>query len=309
MQKLKIWITGGNGSLGREVINALEKNRPDLKILAPSRAELDLTKKEQVEDFVGLHKPAYVIHLAAKVYGISGHRADPAGCLIDNTKIDFHVFSSLLEHPPRWIFYASTVAAYGYPYKTLPLMESDWLSGLPHESEFGYAMAKRHSLSYLHILKTQYQSDYTFGLITNLFSLNDRFQSGNGHVLISLLEKAKEAKANKLALQVWGDGSSSRDFLPASLAAEVIVDLIGKHTGVVNIASGTEITIKQIVAELIEVFDLQGGAEFLGINSGIGRRYCSSERLGLYTSTHRGQSILEMIKSDFQKFKELELDI
>ena len=150
---MKIWVTGGSGNLGLALMQVLQLEFPDSEILAPNKSALDLLDSEKVANFVSNFRPTHVFHLAACVYGIQGHKEFPYKSLIQNTLIDNNVFSALFDTPPDWVFYASTVAAYGYPFPNLPISEVYWDSGGPHVSEFGYAMAKRHAYSYLSLLK------------------------------------------------------------------------------------------------------------------------------------------------------------
>jgi len=276
---VKIWVTGAAGSLGQELVSKLRKSHPDVILLAPSQGDLDLSDREAVREYVSVHKPSHIFHLAAKVFGISGHKEQPATSLIENTLIDYSVFSALIEFPPEWVYYSSTVAAYGYPFRDLPLNENDWLSGNPHESEMGYAFSKRHGLSYLEILQSISGTKFAYGLTTNLFGSGDRFLGGRGHVVISLLEKASKIFKTGGPLEVWGDGTASRDFLSTKTASNLICDLIDKNVGVVNIASGQEIQIKEIAKEITKAFGLSGEIKFLGINQGITSRVCSTEKL------------------------------
>lgn len=276
---MRIWVTGAAGSLGQELVKTLKVNHPDAILLTPSRVELDLNDKEVVRKYVSLNQPTHVFHLAAKVFGIAGHKEQPFSSLIENTLIDFSVFSALIEFPPDWVYYSSTVAAYGYPYKSLPLREHDWLSANPHESEMGYAFSKRNGLSYLEVLRSTSRTKFAYGLTTNLFGSGDRFLDGRGHVVISLLEKAAKSVKTDAPLKVWGDGTASRDFLSTKTASRLMIDLIDKHAGIVNVASGQEIYIKEIAIEIAKEFQLTKGIEFTGVNQGITRRVCSVEKL------------------------------
>ena len=279
---MKIWVTGATGSIGQELVKRLEVTHTEAILLAPSRAELDLSDKEAVRKYVSLHHPTHVFHLAAKVFGIAGHKEQPSSSLLENTLIDYSVFSSLIEFPPEWVYYSSTVAAYGYPYKSMPLNEDDWLCANPHESEMGYAFSKRHGLSYLEMLHSTRGIKFAYGLTTNLFGSGDRFLEGRGHVVISLLEKAAKNVDTDTPLEVWGDGTASRDFLSTKAASRLIIELIDRHVGVVNIASGQEIQIKEIALEIAREFELTYGVEFIGINQGITRRVCSIEKLASF---------------------------
>ena len=275
---MKIWITGASGSLGMSLLETLE-NQVSAQILAPPRSELDLEDKEKVLNFVLKNVPTHIFHLAATVYGISGHQENPEESLLINTRIDNSVFSALFKSPPKWIYYSSTVAAYGHPYFQLPLLERDFLKGNPHSSEFGYAMSKRFSLNYLETMKRKHQTKFVYGLSTNLFGVGDRFHEGRGHVVISLLEKAIHASRKGLPLEVWGDGLASRDLLSTQDAAKIIVSLIGKDVGIVNIASGQEIRISEIAELIVREFEISSGYRFIGENEGIINRYCSTKKL------------------------------
>lgn len=301
---MKIWITGANGSLGQELVKQLRVTYMNATLLAPSRSELDLSDKEAVVKFVSLHRPTHVFHLAARVFGIAGHKEQPASSLIENTLIDHSVFSALIDFPPEWVYYSSTVAAYGYPYKKIPLQENDWLSGNPHESELGYAFSKRHGLSYLEVLNSNSSTKFAYGLTTNLFGSGDRFLEGRGHVVISLLEKASKIFKTNEQLEVWGDGSASRDFLSTKTASSLIVELTDRNIGIVNIASGQEIKIGEIANEIAKVFELSGGIKFIGMNQGITGRVCSTKKLEEFSASVRGIDSKKDLWREIKVYKE-----
>jgi GDP-L-fucose synthase len=280
---MKIWVTGGNGSLGTALVSTLTLQFPDVEIYAPPRTDLDLSDPKEVLDFVTKTRPTHIFHLAAKVYGIRGHSSDPMGSLLANTLIDYSVFNALLKFPPVWVYYSSTVAAYGYPYVRLPLKESDWLSGEPHSSEYGYGMAKRHAFSYLRSLEKNHEVKFVYGLTTNLFGNGDRFLNGKGHVVISLLERAKESLRNDSGLEVWGTGMATRDFLSVDDAARIIIELIDVHAELLNIASGTEISIRTLAEVVVENFGISKGLSFTGDQEGITQRWCDISKLRTYS--------------------------
>ncbi len=300
---MKIWVTGAAGSLGQELVSKLREIHPSVILLAPSRRDLDLSDIEAVRKYVSVHKPSHVFHLAAKVFGIAGHKEQPTSSLIENTFIDYSVFSALIEFPPEWVYYSSTVAAYGYPYRNLPLNENDWLNGNPHESEMGYAFSKRHGLSYLEMLQSISGTKFAYGLTTNLFGSGDRFLEGRGHVIISLLERAAKIFKTEKPLEVWGDGTASRDFLSTKTASNLISDLFNKHIGVVNIASGQEIQIKEIAKKIEKTFELSGGVIFMGINQGITGRVCSTEKLERFSPSFRGIDSKRELWQEIEKYK------
>lgn len=276
-------VTGGTGSLGSELVTQLRVTFPQNEVLYPSRKELDLTSSTNVMRYIAETRPTHVFHLAARVYGIQGHLVYPTESYFENSLIDWNVFSALNNFPPNWIFYASSVASYGYPFHSLPLSENFWSYGNPHDSEYGYAMAKRQAINMLRLLHEIKGVKFVYGLITNLFGSGDKFLEDNGHVVVSLLEKAKLCKREDLSLEVWGDGTASRDFLSTYDASKIIVELMDADVGILNIASGQEIYIKEIAEHIISEFELNKGITFLKSNQGITKRYCSVEKLNSFS--------------------------
>ncbi|MFW5394211.1 NAD-dependent epimerase/dehydratase family protein, partial [Yersinia sp. 2544 StPb PI] len=147
-------------------------------------------------------------------------------------------------------------ASYPYPYKSLPLKEDFFLDGEPHWGEYGYASAKRHALAYLKIMKEYDGIDYCYGLFTNLFGQNDKFDTVNGHVIPSLIEKSISSINNCTnRLNVWGRPDTTRDFLFSYDAGIAAILAMEKYSGVINIASGKESSMQEVTDAINEYFD------------------------------------------------------
>lgn len=299
---MRLLITGGHGSLGRATFLEAIKRFPSAIIECPTRDELNLLKLEQTKDFIEKFKPTHVVHLAARVFGIQGHLNFPMDSLIQNTQIDLNIFSALSENPPKWIFYSSTVAAYGFPYDNIPLQESDLFKGEPHSSEYGYAQSKRFAYAYLKLLEKEKNTQFTYGLLTNLYSAEDRFLGGNGHVLISLVNKALEAKLGNEVLSIWGSGRATRDFLSTHSASGIICDLFDQNLGIINIGTGVEIGIDQIAKVIEKEFLLEKGYVFTGQKEGILNRYSDIQKLQKYSKIANELDPLEEIKRFIREY-------
>lgn len=244
----KYFITGGHGLLGKAIVKVFANK--NILAVAPSRAVLDLLDSKAVAQFVETEQPTRLIHLASKVYGLQGNLKNQFSSLSYNTQVNDNIFNAILNSSVKKVFFSGTVASYPFPYIALPLNEDDLFKGLPHKGEYGYATSKLHALHYLSILKENHGIDFVYGLLTNMFGPNDKFDTENGHVIPSLMRKAYIAQAEGKALEVWGRKDVTRDFLFIDDAAEAIIHLCDNGSGMYNIASGQETTMEQLAEEI-----------------------------------------------------------
>jgi len=80
----------------------------------------------------------------------------------------------------------------------------------------------------------------------NLYGPGDNFDPLTSHVIPALVKKCVDAvRANQPAIQVWGTGKPTREFLYVDDAAEGIVLAAERYDGAepVNLGSGHEISI------------------------------------------------------------------
>ena len=71
-----VLVTGGNGFLGRVVVRLLRERGAE--VVAPRKADFDLTVPGRADEMLAQHRPTHVIHLAARVGGIGYNQAAPA---------------------------------------------------------------------------------------------------------------------------------------------------------------------------------------------------------------------------------------
>ena len=96
---------------------------------------------------------------------------------------------------------------------------------------------------------------------TNLYGQNDNFDLENSHVLPALIRKFHEAKiSNAGEVTVWGTGSPKREFLHVDDLAEACLYLMQKYNNpeIVNIGTGTDISIKALAEKIKSVVEYNG---------------------------------------------------
>lgn len=250
----KILITGSSGVLGTALKEQLLDQGYE-NILLPKSSELDLTDLNMTKAYLSQNKPIYIYHLASLVYGLKGNLNNQFDSISTNSTINHNLFLAINNSSVSKVFFAGTVASYPFPYKSLPLKEGDFLDGEPHKGEYGYASAKRFALSYLKILKEFQNVDYCYGIFTNLYGKNDKFDVENGHVIPSLVEKAFNAiDDGTKKVDVWGNVNTSRDFMYSEDAAKAAIVAMNNFSGIVNISSGKETTINEVIFAINECF-------------------------------------------------------
>ena len=71
----KILITGGNGMVGRNLVDLLKKESYTLRY--PKSSELDLFDFDSLKKFIEEFKPEIIIHCAGTVGGIHANKKNP----------------------------------------------------------------------------------------------------------------------------------------------------------------------------------------------------------------------------------------
>src|SRR5881409_2516698 len=242
----RVLVTGGSGFLGRRVVAKLETRAP-ARIFVPRRQEYDLTQVENVERVYRDARPEIVIHLAGEVGGIGANRANPGSFFYNNLIMGAQMMEYGRRHEILKFVAIGTVCAYP-KFTPVPFREDDLWNGYPEETNAPYGLAKKMLLVQAQAYRQQYGFNGIFLLPVNLYGPGDNFDPRSSHVIPALIRKIWSAKqARSETVDVWGDGSASREFLYIDDAAEAIVLASERYDGAepVNIGSGMEITIKE----------------------------------------------------------------
>ena len=254
----RVTVTGGNGFLGRQVVRLIEPL--EAKVFTFSSAEYDLTKQADVARMYKDQRPDLVIHLAARVGGIGANRDNPGSFFYDNAIMGIEVLEQARHNNVEKVVQVGTVCAYP-KFAPIPFSEDDLWNGYPEETNAPYGLAKKMLLVQAQAYRQQHGFNGIFLLPVNLYGPGDNFDPRSSHVIPALIRKIWAAKqAGDASVEVWGDGSASREFLYVEDAAEAIVLAAERYNGSdpVNIGSGMEITVKELVNVLTKLIGYEG---------------------------------------------------
>jgi GDP-L-fucose synthase len=259
----RVTVTGGAGFLGRFVCAEL-KQRGCERVDVPRRADYDLTVEADVARMYDDFAPDVVIHLAAEVGGIGANREHPGRFFYANLAMGMH----LIEHGRRRGIerFVQTGTVCAYPKHTpVPFREDELWNGYPEETNAPYGVAKKALFVMLDGYHREYDFDAAVVVPVNLYGPGDNFDLNTSHVIPALTRKCVEAKQRgDEAITCWGTGSASREFLYVEDAAEAIVIAAETMTEPtpINLGTGREIQIRDLVALIAKLCDFDGRIEW-----------------------------------------------
>jgi len=255
----KIYVAGHRGMVGSAILRALQKAGYSNFLLRTSK-ELDLRNQQAVADFFAAEKPDYVFLAAAKVGGIVANNTYRADFLYENLSIQNNVIhSAYVNKVTKLMFLGSSCI---YPkLAPQPLKEEYLLSGYLEYTNEPYAIAKIAGIKMCEEYRNQYGCNFISAMPTNLYGPNDNYDLQNSHVLPAMIRKFHEAKINGAPnVTLWGTGSPMREFLHADDLAEACLYLMENYNEreLVNIGTGTDVTIKELANTVKNVVGFEG---------------------------------------------------
>jgi len=255
----RVMVTGGAGFLGAWVVRKL-RQRGCQSIFVPRSQDYDLRHGEDRRRAISAAAPEIIIHLAARVGGIGANRAHPAEYFYDNLMMGVPLLHEAWRAGVSKFVAIGTVCAYP-KFTTVPFREDDLWDGYPEETNAPYGLAKKMLLVQSQAYRQQYGYNSIFLLPVNLYGPGDNFDPESSHVIPALIKKCVDAKTRgDDTIEVWGDGSPTREFLYVEDAAEGIL-LAAEHyndSQPVNLGSGKESSIKALVEMIARLTGFEG---------------------------------------------------
>jgi GDP-L-fucose synthase len=255
----KIYVAGHRGLVGSALVRRLERAGYG-NLLFRTRAELDLRDQGATRAFFESERPDYVLLAAAKVGGIHANSVYPANFIYDNLIVEVNVIHEAYRTGVKKLLFLGSSCIYPR-LAPQPMNEGALLTGELEPTNEPYAVAKIAGIKLCQSYNRQYGTNFVSVMPTNLYGPGDNFDLENSHVLAAMIRKFHDAKTSHApAVRLWGTGTPRREFLYVDDMADACLFLMERHDGsqIVNIGTGTDVTIKELAETIGRVVGYEG---------------------------------------------------
>ncbi|MEO8849031.1 MAG: GDP-L-fucose synthase [Casimicrobiaceae bacterium] len=286
-----IYVAGHRGLVGSAIVRELERQGFDRPIVR-THSEVDLAQYEPTLELLLRERPKVMFVAASRVGGIAANNDFPVDFLMCNLALQMNVFRAAhAASVERVVFLGSSCI---YPRDApQPLAENALLTGSLEATNRPYAIAKIAGIEMCWAYNRQHGHSWLAAMPTNLYGPRDRYELASAHVLPALLRKAHEARVGGTrTLKVWGSGNARREFLHVDDLARALVHLATLPDArylplvapqicpIVNIGSGSELTIAELAMLIVDVVGFEGAITFdAGKPDGAPRKIVDSTRM------------------------------
>ena len=246
---MKILVTGANGPLGWAV-RGLANNKPlDREFLFIGSKDLELTDSFAVREYFQIHKPDFVIHLAAKSGGANLSKLIPVDMFEKNMNMLMNILQASANNDVRRLVLVSSTAAYPVQ-RTVPARETDLHAGPPSPQDYPYAFAKRMMEPLARAYRSQYGLQISVAIVNGIVGPAMNFKQGESVMLAGLIRRFYEQQQFGDVTDpylVHGDGTPIREYTSSLDLARALFWLIDQESmpELINIGNSEGFSVRQ----------------------------------------------------------------
>ena len=258
-------VTGCSGLVGYHVVKKLiEASQPGYLVVGVDIKEPTYDYSEYGDKFVfhnvdltDSYKTSslfeiYNLNDIINCFGIKGTpktaEEKPVNFLVPSITANMNLLKNC-QHHSVYICFLSSVGVYA---SAEEFQEDTVWETLPSRHDWFPAWSKRIPELIIDAYRQQYGFiNYTILRPSNIFGEYDNFGE-NAMAIPATIKKVFESNGE---IEAWGDGTSIRDYVYAGDVAEACLTATRKrlHNEIVNIGSGVEITIKEMIETVAKV--------------------------------------------------------
>ena len=260
MSKTKIFLTGGAGMVGRNLLEhpAIQ----EFDVLAPRSSELNLLDFNAVQAYMQSHQPDLVIHAAGKVAGIQANMREPVAFLMENLDMGRNVVMASMQAGIKRLINLGSSCMYPRNHEN-PLHEDMVLKGELEPTNESYALAKVITARLCdYIMRENSSYQYKTLIPCNLYGRHDKFDPVHSHLLPAIIHKVHLAKqSGQKTVEIWGNGTARREFMYAGDLADALIRAVNDFETLpiyMNVGLGHDYSINEYYQTAAEVMDYKG---------------------------------------------------
>ncbi|MAV05163.1 MAG: GDP-L-fucose synthetase [Flavobacteriaceae bacterium] len=225
---MKVLIVGSGGFLGSHVKTILNNEHDIFEITG--KKQIDITKYDELDEYLSELRPGIVINCAAFVGGISYGYKYPARMLYENSTMAINLYRASQKNKVEKLI--NPISNCAYPGNLTTYKEDYFFDGPPDDSVYNYGIAKR---LYVQLGKSFYQENNFSSVnvvVSNMYGPNDHFEIERSHALGAIIKKVHDAKINNSKeVELWGTGKPIREWLYVDDGAKALIKSINLESG------------------------------------------------------------------------------
>jgi len=260
-----VLVTGGSGMCGQAIKWVIEEHEPEKygtqQWIFLSSKDGDLTDYKETKAIFEKYNPTHCIHLAAMVGGLFKNLAANCDFYRQNMAINDNVLRCCHEFDvDKCVSCLSTCV---FPDKTTyPIDETMIHNGPPHDSNYGYAYAKRMIDVQNRAYNDQYGRKFISVIPTNIYGPHDNYHLQDSHVVPGNIHKIYLAKQKGENVSGWGTGAPLRQFIFSQDLAKLFIwtlfDYPELDPVILSVSEHDEVSIKDVVEAVAEASNFKG---------------------------------------------------
>jgi GDP-L-fucose synthase len=253
-------VLGGTGLIGRHVIAALHQagkpvvatanRRPSFALPGLDWRPADLTLPDATR--AAVRGSRSVVVCAGRLSTATELKRDPVGSVTTTLRIGINALeAAAAEGVERVVLVSSTT---GYPVGDGPKREDAMFTGDPPGDWFGVGWVHRFLEKQLEWYCRLQRIGAGIALRPTLvYGPHDDFDPASAHFVPSFIRRVVEREK---PIEIWGDGSQSRNLIHAADVASAIVATLHDKApgyGAYNVSAAASSSVKEVLATLVEL--------------------------------------------------------